>query len=179
MARNWKAAKPPAPRSKTSAKQRKSSARPERLLAFGRNSGGGRRFQSGGAVDTPMHPGTQIRVRASARLTIATCVLGLLVAFGLLIGDQAKAAVEGRPRPSFVVIQTDDQTLDQLYAAIAPGGGVPVEAMPYTHALIAERGVTFNRYYTPYSLCAPSRTSLLTGRFAHNNDVRGNVSPER
>nr|MBA3866718.1 sulfatase [Solirubrobacterales bacterium] len=117
-------------------------------------------------------------MRASARLTIATCVLGLLVAFGLLIGDQAKAAAEGRPRPSFVVIQTDDQTLDQLYAAIAPGGGVPVEAMPYTHALIAERGVTFNRYYTPYSLCAPSRTSLLTGRFAHSNDVRGNVSPE-
>ena len=49
--------------------------------------------------------------------------------------------------------------------------------MPNTLALIGARGVTFNRYYTPYSLCAPSRTSLLTGRFAHNNKVRGNVSP--
>lgn len=129
-------------------------------------------------MDSPMYPATQIRVRGSARLTIAICVLGLLVAFLLLIGDQAKAAAEGRPRPSFVVIQTDDQTLEQLYATYAPAGTTPLDVMPNTLALIGDRGVTFNRYYTPYSLCAPSRTSLLTGRYAHNNDVRGNVSPE-
>ncbi len=125
-----------------------------------------------------MHQGTQTRVRASARLTIATCGLGLLVAFLLLTGGRAKAAVEGRPRPSFVVIQTDDQTLEQLSAIVTAPGGTPIEVMPNTRALIAERGVTFSRYYTPYSLCAPSRASLLTGRYAHNNDVRGNVPPE-
>ena len=79
-------------------------------------------------------------------------------------------------RPSFVVIQTDDQTLDQLYAATEPEG-VPIQAMPNTLALIGERGATFNRYYTPYSLCTPSRVSLLTGRYAHNDNVRGNVEP--
>jgi N-acetylglucosamine-6-sulfatase len=125
-----------------------------------------------------MHQGTQTRVRASARLTIATCGLGLLVAFLLLIGGQAKAVAEGRPRPSFVVIQTDDQTLEQLSAVVTAPGGTPIEVMPNTRALIAERGVAFSRYYTPYSLCAPSRSSLLTGRYAHNDGVRGNVQPE-
>jgi arylsulfatase A-like enzyme len=49
--------------------------------------------------------------------------------------------------------------------------------MPYTLSLIAGRGITFNRYYVPYPLCCPSRTSLLTGRYSHNNNVRGNVPP--
>ncbi len=49
--------------------------------------------------------------------------------------------------------------------------------MPNTLSLIANRGVTFNRYYVPYPLCCPSRASLLTGRYAHNDNVRGNVPP--
>ena len=101
----------------------------------------------------------------------------LLVVALLVAAGRAPAAVETRPRPSFVVIQTDDQTLDQLYAAFTPISGVTYEAMPNTRALIAERGATFNRYYTPYSLCAPSRATLLTGRYAHNDGVRGNVPP--
>jgi arylsulfatase A-like enzyme len=122
-----------------------------------------------------IHPGTPLRERASARLALTIASLTLLTAFALATG-QARAATEGRP--SFVVIQTDDETLDQLYASYTPGGGATVEAMPYTQQLIAERGATFNRYYTPYSLCAPSRVSLLTGRYAHNNNVRGNVAPD-
>jgi N-acetylglucosamine-6-sulfatase len=121
-----------------------------------------------------MHPVRQIRARASARLKIAMVSLMLLAAFALATGQAAAAEA----RPSFVVIQTDDQTLDQLYASYTPSGGATIESMPNTLALIAERGATFNRYYTPYSLCAPSRVSLLTGRYAHNNNVRGNVPPD-
>ena len=79
--------------------------------------------------------------------------------------------------PSFVVIQTDDQTLDQLYASLNAGGGrSPGDAL---HALADRRtaAITFNRYYVPYPLCCPSRVSLLTGRYAHNHNVRGNVPP--
>jgi arylsulfatase A-like enzyme len=122
-----------------------------------------------------MYPGTPLRAHVSAWLAIAIVGLTLLTAFALATG-QAQAATEARP--SFVVIQTDDETLDQLYASYTPAGGATLEAMPYTRQLIAERGATFNRYYTPYSLCAPSRVSLLTGRYAHNNNVRGNVAPE-
>ena len=49
--------------------------------------------------------------------------------------------------------------------------------MPNTLDLIAKRGMTFNRYYVPYPLCCPSRVSLLTGRYAHNHNVKGNVQP--
>jgi N-acetylglucosamine-6-sulfatase len=115
-------------------------------------------------------------LKAVRTLIVAVGMLALVTALVLLADPRAKAVAEGSLRPSFVVIQTDDQTLEQLYAAFAPVG-TPIEAMPNTRALIADRGATFNRYYTPYSLCAPSRVSLLTGRYAHNDGVRGNVAP--
>jgi N-acetylglucosamine-6-sulfatase len=92
----------------------------------------------------------------------------------------AKAEIppaEGTP-PSIVVIQTDDQTLDSLYETFrAFPGAAETRAMPNTLDLIAKRGMTFNRYYVPYPLCCPSRVSLLTGRYAHNHNVKGNVQP--
>ena len=128
-------------------------------------------------MNTSMHQRTQTRVRVNARLAIAAGVLALLTALAIG-GERSHASAEGSPRPSFVVIQTDDQTLDQLYASYTPPGGVPIVAMPNTLSLIANRGVTFNRYYVSYPLCCPSRVSLLTGRYAHNHNVRGNVPPE-
>ena len=91
--------------------------------------------------------------------------------------ETAGRPAAGRAAPNFVVIQTDDQTLDQLYATYTPPGGAPIQAMPNTLALIAGKGITFNRYYVSYPLCCPSRVSLLTGRYAHNHNVRGNVPP--
>lgn len=89
-------------------------------------------------------------------------------------GFRSSAAAATPERPSFVVIQTDDQTLDELYAAF---GQPKLQAMPNTLNLIAKRGETFNRYYVSYPLCCPSRVSLMTGRYAHNNGVKGNIQP--
>jgi arylsulfatase A-like enzyme len=76
------------------------------------------------------------------------------------------------------VIQTDDETLDELYTAFEAFPGAPaLRAMPHTLDEIAKRGATFTRYYVSYSLCCPSRVTLLTGRYAHNHNVRGNVQP--
>jgi N-acetylglucosamine-6-sulfatase len=104
---------------------------------------------------------------------------GLLALIGALAaGRQAEASTAAEQRPSFVVIQTDDQTLDELYAGARAYPGAPeTRAMPNTLNLIAKRGMTFNRYYVSYPLCCPSRVSLLTGRYAHNHNVRGNVPP--
>ncbi|MEX2105679.1 MAG: sulfatase [Solirubrobacterales bacterium] len=133
-----------------------------------------------------------MRALAGARLALAVSVLALLgsLIFASQQGASAAAAVKKEPsprknqaqllpateRPNFVVIQTDDQTLDSLYATVNLGGA-PVPVMPNTLGLIAERGVALNRYYVPYPLCCPSRVSLLTGRYAHNHNVRGNVQP--
>jgi len=114
----------------------------------------------------------QSRVSRSARLSLAAGLL-LLLCLVLLSGPRTSAAAEGQP-PSFVVIQTDDQTLDELYATF---GQPKLQAMPNTLNLIAKRGMTFNRYYVSYPLCCPSRVSLLTGRYAHNNGVKGNIQP--
>ncbi len=111
--------------------------------------------------------GTRIAVIAAGVLALL-CVLASA-------GPRSNAAVAATTQPpSFVVIQTDDQTLEGLYATF---GEPKLQAMPNTLNLIAKRGMTFNRYYVSYPLCCPSRVSLMTGRYAHNNGVKGNIQP--
>jgi arylsulfatase A-like enzyme len=119
-----------------------------------------------------------------ARLPSAAGLLALLCALLASVGPLGSAEAEipppytGGEPPSFVVIQTDDQTLDGLYETFRPfPGAAAIQSMPNTLELIAKRGMTFNRYYVPYPLCCPSRVSLLTGRYAHNTGVKGNVQP--
>ncbi|MFI5027709.1 MAG: sulfatase [Solirubrobacterales bacterium] len=118
-----------------------------------------------------------------ARLAGAFGALALLiVAVVAVVAGSAGAVGESThpptAKPNFIVIQTDDQTLDGLYASYRPYPGAPaIRAMPNTLDLIAKRGMTFNRYYVSYPLCCPSRVTLLTGRYAHNHGVKGNVQP--
>jgi len=121
-----------------------------------------------------MQPTQQSRVSRSLRLAVIAAGLLALLCLLATTGFRSSAAAATPERPSFVVIQTDDQTLDQLYAAF---GQPKLQAMPNTLNLIAKRGETFNRYYVSYPLCCPSRVSLMTGRYAHNNGVKGNIQP--
>jgi N-acetylglucosamine-6-sulfatase len=117
------------------------------------------------------------RVRHICAPLALLCALVLSVGAGAAAPEETPLNPNGSP-PSFVVIQTDDQTLDGLYATFtAFPGAATTRSMPNTLDLIAKRGMTFNRYYVPYPLCCPSRVSLLTGRYAHNNGVKGNVQP--
>jgi N-acetylglucosamine-6-sulfatase len=131
-----------------------------------------------------MQRSSQTRLSPTARVPLAAAVLALLVALALTASGAQALVEEEEPLnpsdepPSFVVIQTDDQTLDGLYATFRAYPGAPTtRVMPNTLDLIAKRGMTFDRYYVSYPLCCPSRTSLLTGRYAHNDGVRGNVQP--
>jgi N-acetylglucosamine-6-sulfatase len=120
-----------------------------------------------------MHRADHIRPSRRALLASTSALLALLCALGLAVGDGGATAASGQ-RPSFVVIQTDDQTYDGLYATFRQPA---IRAMPNTLDLIAKRGITFNDYYVSYPLCCPSRVSLLTGRYAHNTGVKGNIQP--
>jgi arylsulfatase A-like enzyme len=120
-----------------------------------------------------MHRFAQSRLSHRARLSFAAGMLGLLCL--LAVAWQRPDATAAAPQPpSFLVIQTDDQTLESLYATFRQPA---IRAMPNTVDLIAKRGMTFSRYYVSYPLCCPSRVSLLTGRYAHNHGVKGNIQP--
>ncbi|MBS1862539.1 MAG: sulfatase [Actinobacteria bacterium] len=126
-------------------------------------------------------PETQSRqLGAAARIAAAIAVLALVLGLVIATSEEARAAqakASELQKPSFVVVQTDDETMEELYDGVRMANGAEEFAMPNTLQLLGEKGITFTRYYTPYSLCAPSRVSLLTGRYAHNNHVQGNVPP--
>jgi arylsulfatase A-like enzyme len=49
-----------------------------------------------------------------------------------------------------------------------------MEAMPYTTSVIFDQGIAFDKAYVTTSRCCPSRSSILTGMYAHNHNVRVN-----
>lgn len=68
------------------------------------------------------------------------------------------AAVELPRRANVILVLTDDLSWDV------------VEHMP-TVKLMQQRGVTFSNYFVTDSLCCPSRTSMMTGKYPHNTGV--------
>ena len=49
--------------------------------------------------------------------------------------------------------------------------------MPLTRRLLVDQGVSFRRSYVSYPVCCPSRTTFLTGQYAHNHGVMGLYPP--
>ncbi|MFN8105126.1 MAG: sulfatase [Acidimicrobiia bacterium] len=77
------------------------------------------------------------------------------------------AAAETR-RPNFVLFLVDD--LDALTSPYW-------DALPKTRALIADRGVAFDKAYAPTPICCPARATTLTGEYGHNTGVLTNAGP--
>jgi arylsulfatase A-like enzyme len=50
-------------------------------------------------------------------------------------------------------------------------------ALPRLPSLIGQHGISFQRAYVTQSQCAPSRASILTGRYPHNHGVVDNTGP--
>ncbi len=118
-----------------------------------------------------MEPSAQIHSARSLRLMLV--LLGALVLFALLHsagGSEPAAAsktgkgTRGLPQPNIVMILTDDQ----------PAGTVTPEAMPNLHQLIIDPGSSFSDYIVTTPLCCPSRASVLSGAYGHNNGVLRN-----
>ncbi len=49
--------------------------------------------------------------------------------------------------------------------------------MPNVQSLLADQGTTFTNGYISNSLCCPSRTSILTGKYSHGTDIYWNSAP--
>ena len=65
-------------------------------------------------------------------------------------------------RPNVVVLMTDDQTLASM------------AYMPQTNRLLGRQGTVFEQAVVSYPLCCPSRSTALTGQYAHNHHVLHN-----
>ena len=108
--------------------------------------------------------------RGQRRFLLAFALLLTAVLCGCVAGSTGDAGdVErgqaARGAPNLVVVVTDDQTLEQFSR----------RTMPATHRLLADEGVEFTDYVVTTPLCCPSRASLLTGQYVHNNGVTSNT----
>ncbi|MGH2576675.1 MAG: sulfatase family protein, partial [Actinomycetota bacterium] len=104
------------------------------------------------------------RRRPAGALLVAVliCALSAVAPSG---GEAKKKGSKKQKRPNVLLVMTDDQHSDS------------VRFMPQVESLIAGHGVTFANNFVTYSLCCPSRSTWLTGQYAHNHGVRGNSPP--
>jgi N-acetylglucosamine-6-sulfatase len=99
------------------------------------------------------------RTRAIA-VALATFAVGLG-----LVGAPTHAVTRAAARPNIVIIVTDDQRFDTLWA------------MPEVERLLVDEGVNYTNSFVPNSLCCPSRASMLTSSYSHTSGVYGNKPP--
>jgi N-acetylglucosamine-6-sulfatase len=106
----------------------------------------------------------------STRVALATATL--LVAMSALSGTNWSNGPGGSTfagfassKPNIVLILTDDQRWDTLWA------------MPHVRALLGGHGMTFRNAFVTTALCCPSRASILTGKTSRHTGVYQNVPP--
>ena len=91
------------------------------------------------------------------------------VAVGLVCtqaGAKAKPLPKPQSKPNVVLIVCDD--LNDYITGIPGGAGHP-QAMTPNVAKLAQSGVAFRRAYSNNPVCAPSRSSFLTGIYPHTS----------
>jgi N-acetylglucosamine-6-sulfatase len=131
-----------------------------------------------GAHGAPI-PGTaptRARRRVAA-LVVATLTGAISIGLTLAIGERTPLDLAyGEPtpspepqvdedppsRPNVVLIVTDDQRADSMWA------------MPAVSRLIGDRGVWFSDAVVSNPFCCPSRASILTGLYSHRTGVYSN-----
>ena len=112
-----------------------------------------------------MECGNIAGMAASTRWIVLVALAAGVASMGALNGAASPGKSDVANRPNVVVFMTDDQTVESM------------RVMPNVKALIADQGVTFDNSFVSYSLCCPSRSTFLTGQYAHNHGVWGNAAP--
>ena len=84
---------------------------------------------------------------------------------GAVVGADRGSAQYAPPRPNFVMIMTDDQSMETFNRRV----------MPRTfQALGGNSGTKFRNAYAVPPLCCPSRAGIQTGQYPHNHGVVAN-----
>jgi arylsulfatase A-like enzyme len=101
-----------------------------------------------------------------AALGVAMAIVGLTFTGDESLTDSQQVEAQTAERPNFVFVMTDDldeRSMEQL-------GGI--------RSLMNANGMTFKNAYVTYSLCCPSRATILRGQYPHNHGIVGNGLPE-
>ena len=93
----------------------------------------------------------------------AVRTLGGLSLGALLSGATGRSMLDGQQRPNVIFIMTDDHATN----ALSCYGGTLMSTPNLDR--IAEEGVRFDNCFVTNSLCAPSRATILTGKYSHVN----------
>jgi N-acetylglucosamine-6-sulfatase len=104
-------------------------------------------------------------MRTATRRLAALIVPAALSALVASSAIAHKGRVQQQRRPNIVVVMSDDQAVESM------------RVMANVQALLARQGTTFANNFVSYSLCCPSRSTFLTGQYAHNHGVMGNAPP--
>jgi N-acetylglucosamine-6-sulfatase len=86
----------------------------------------------------------------------------------LLAALAAGAVAPAMAAPHIVVIMADDLDVHTVDTMLARG------LLPHLKANVVERGVRFTQSFVTNPLCAPSRSTYLSGRYSHNHGVLRN-----
>jgi N-acetylglucosamine-6-sulfatase len=93
-------------------------------------------------------------------LVIVPALLAVVV-----LATVSPSAGQTAARPNVVVVMSDDQTVESL------------RVMTNVRTLLQAQGTTFSTNFASYPLCCPSRSTFLTGQYAHNHGVLSNMAP--
>jgi arylsulfatase A-like enzyme len=81
--------------------------------------------------------------------------------------NQNRAPYEGRGQPNFVMVVMDEMALSQVRPRV----------MPNVLELLRDQGTSFENAFLTTPLCCPSRATMITGQYGHNNGVLKNTYP--
>ncbi len=119
--------------------------------------------QEGTTIRDPLARKRSVKRAVAISLVLAVVVASLVAAAPAAKPQSAGAAVTASTsQPDIVLILTDDQRYDTLWA------------MPTVQSELVAKGIEFSNGYVSNPLCCPSRTTILTGRYSHSTGVYTN-----
>jgi arylsulfatase A-like enzyme len=109
--------------------------------------------------------------RTGGTVRVKYVLFGLLMCLTALLtfacsGERAESSNSSTTQPNIIFILTDD--LDYASA----------QKMPTLNSELIEKGTSFENSFISHPVCCPSRTTILTGLYDHNHDVRSNNPPD-
>jgi N-acetylglucosamine-6-sulfatase len=97
---------------------------------------------------------------------MAMVVMGLLLSGDKLATENLRAEAQTTSPPNIVFVMTDDLDTRSM------------QDLPGITEIMGSNGTTFENAYVTYSLCCPSRATILRGQYPHNHEIIGNSLPE-